>query len=292
MYFCVPLKFCNKTHFVKRVSAKSTSHSSLLEKTVTLSSSALNRSVGLKILLPSIEDAKIKFPLLLLNDGQDIEKLNVRETLQHLIDQNLIRPVVVVGIVAGDRMQEYGIAARADYLKRGSKATAYNRFVVHELIPHLLMNFPIDADQPFAFAGCSMGGLSAFDVVWNNPELFNKVGAFSGSFWWRRRDSASRFYSDARDRIAHLYVRRSNFRPGLKFWFQTGTADEAGDRNKNGVIDSIDDTLDLIAELTKKGYRPFHDLQYLEIEGGQHNLETWAKAMPAFLLWAFGNTTT
>ena len=61
-----------------------------------------------------------------------------------------------------------------------------------------------------------------------------------------------------------------------------------GDRNKNGVIDSIEDTLDLIAELTKKGYRPFQDIQYYEMKDGKHNLETWAEAMPVFLQWAFG----
>ena len=48
--------------------------------------------------------------------------------------------------------------------------------------------------------------------------------------------------------------------------------------------------MDLISELTRKGYRPFHDIQYLEIKGGHHNLETWALAMPAFLKWAFGNS--
>ena len=34
--------------------------------------------------------------------------------------------------------------------------------------------------------------------------------------------------------------------PGLKFFFQCGNMDETMDRNKNGIIDSIDDTLDLI----------------------------------------------
>ena len=78
-------------------------------------------------------------------------------------------------------------------------------------------------------------------------------------------------------------------KPDLKFWFQTGTDDERSDRNKNGVIDSIDDTLDLIAELTKKGYRPFYDVHYLEMKDGKHNTGTWAEAMPHFLKWAFPN---
>jgi len=39
-------------------------------------------------------------------------------------------------------------------------------------------------------------------------------------------------------------------------------------------------------ELSRKGYRPFHDIQYLEIKDGRHNQETWAQAMPNFLTWA------
>ena len=43
-----------------------------------------------------------------------------------------------------------------------------------------------------------------------------------------------------------------------------------------------------IAELTKKGYRPFKEIQYYEMPGGKHDTETWAQAMPEFLKWAFG----
>jgi len=41
--------------------------------------------------------------------------------------------------------------------------------------------------------------------------------------------------------------------PGLKFFFECGTADETEDRNGNGIIDSIDDTKDLISALINKG---------------------------------------
>ncbi len=134
-----------------------------------------------------------------------------------------------------------------------------------------------------------MGGLSAIDLAWNNPDTFQKVGVFSGSFWWRRRDSSSRFYSDQRDRLMHHGRSGERQEKGRaeRFWFQTGRLDEQNDRNHNGVIDSIDDTLDIIAELTKKGYRPFHDIQYYEMSEGRHSIETWAEAMPEFLKWAF-----
>ena len=72
----------------------------------------------------------------------------------------------------------------------------------------------------------------------------------------------------------------------MKFFFESGKLDEQRDRNKNGVIDSIDDTLDLIAELKAKGYND-SDIEFLLLEDGKHDVETWGVAMPVFLKWAF-----
>ena len=60
------------------------------------------------------------------------------------------------------------------------------------------------------------------------------------------------------------------------------------DRNQNGIIDSIDDTLDLIKELEAKGYSAPREIFYLEMPEGKHDIPTWSLAMPVFLQWAFG----
>jgi enterochelin esterase-like enzyme len=260
------------------------------EKLTGVYSKLLDRKVDVEILLPAeYKFSNKKYPLLILNDGQDNEAVCVRTTLACLTRENKIPPIIVAGVVAGDRMQEYGIAAKSDYQGRGSVAKNYSRYITSELMPYLLYQYPIEAAASnHAIAGYSLGGLSAMDIAWNHPDLFTKVGVFSGSLWWRKRDTHSRFYSDYRDRLMHQQVRRGKLKQGLKFWLQTGTQDELSDRNKNGIIDSIDDTLDLIVELTKIGYRPFHDIQYLEIKDGKHNPATWAEAMPYFLTWAFG----
>ncbi|MDP4151034.1 MAG: hypothetical protein Q8943_16630 [Bacteroidota bacterium] len=54
------------------------------------------------------------------------------------------------------------------------------------------------------------------------------------------------------------------------------------------MIDSIDDTQDLIRELDAKGYEAGRDIFYLEIAGGKHDVATWARAMPQFLEWGWG----
>ncbi|HWA35999.1 MAG TPA: alpha/beta hydrolase-fold protein [Cyclobacteriaceae bacterium] len=259
------------------------------EKLTDIYTKLLQRNVAVEIMTPPGIDKNHRYPLLVLNDGQDSDAVKVKETIERLVAEKSIPEIIVVGVMAADRMQEYGVAFRTDYFGRGKLAKAYSNFIVTELVPYITYKYPIShSNMERAMAGYSLGGLSAIDIVWNNFEVFGKAGVFSGSFWWRKRDAGSFFYSDYRDRLMHLQVRRGKFKPGMKFWFETGTLDESGDRNKNGVIDSIDDTMDLITELTRKGYRPFHDIQYLEIKGGRHNQQTWAEAMPEFLKWAFG----
>lgn len=271
------------------MSAKHHYHSERLED---VHSEILGRDTVVDIFLPfQFEQARVPFPLLILNDGQDGEAIALKQTLEELTHAKKMADTVVVAVHAGDRTHEYGVAGHPDFKGRGSQAKNYARFITTELTPYLHYRYPLAKDaRQHAIAGFSLGALSALDIAWHYPEYFGKVGAFSGSFWWRKRDTKSRLYSDYRDRIIHQIVRRGRKKDGLQFWFQTGQLDEQADRNKNGVIDSIDDTLDLIVELTKKGYRPFHDIHYLELADGRHDLPTWKAALPVFLQWAFPHT--
>ncbi|HYV92679.1 MAG TPA: alpha/beta hydrolase-fold protein [Chitinophagales bacterium] len=259
-------------------------------------SARLRRDVTMDLFLPaSYPYSRRKFPFLILNDGQDAEAIRLKSALSRLTRTEQMQEIIVFAVHAGDRMQEYGVSSHPDFKKRGAKAKLYSGFIVEELMPLLTSNFRLDANSGFnAIAGFSLGGLSAFDIGWNHPRLFQRIGVFSGSLWWRSR-SYEDGYDEARDRIIHNRVRsaspnstlRGELRSHLRFWFQTGTLDETADRNHNGVIDSIDDTLDLICELVKKGYRPYRDIEYVEIENGKHNQQTWAKALPMFLKWGF-----
>ncbi|MGZ3753822.1 MAG: alpha/beta hydrolase [Mucilaginibacter sp.] len=259
----------------------------VIENTITIDSALLKREVTCTILLPEDNNLVDPFNLLLLNDGQETENLAIKATLEDLYSQNRIKPLVVVAIHANEeRLQEYGVAGFPDFKKRGASADIYTDFIKTELLPYVHEYTGIENFETIAFAGFSLGGLSALDIAWNNPDLFDKTGVFSGSFWWRSRDLGKGYTDD--DRIMHKVIRDTTTKPALKFWLQTGTNDETSDRNKNGIIDAIDDTIDLIKALENKGYTRPADIQYLEMVGGTHNTETWARAMPKFLLWAFG----
>lgn len=227
-------------------------------------------------------------PLLLVNDGQDLRKMDFASILDPLIDSGEIDPIMVIALHCGaDRMMEYGTVCRADFRGRGAKAGLYSKFIFDELLPFIRREFGIHSFKEKSFAGFSLGGLSAFDIVWNHAHEFYKVGVFSGSLWWRRRGYNDEGYDYENDRIMHLQVMKGKRYPWLKFFFECGALDEVADRNNNGIIDSIDDAQDMIEHLKTLGYSD-DDIKYLELSDGRHNVETWARAFPDFLKWGWG----
>ncbi len=259
----------------------------IISNTDTIASKYLKRKVELSIFGPITITNPSPMSLLLINDGQDTPTMHLDAILERLYLEDAISPILCVAISCGsERSQEYGVANKKDYQGRGAKAGAYTKFILKELLPHINTLYPHSSFNEMAFAGFSLGGLSALDIVWNRPDLFSKVGVFSGSLWWRSMDQTNPKYNDDKHRIMHQEVRNGTYKPKLKFFFECGKLDETGDRNHNGIIDSIDDTLDLIKELVGKGYQP-DDICYLELENGKHDIATWGQAMPAFLKWGW-----
>lgn len=251
-------------------------------------SSFLKREVKVDLYYPLSGAEGAGISLLLINDGQDMEKLELRDMLTRLQSDGKIAPLFCVGIHCGeDRKNEYGVAGVPDYKGRGAKAGLYTRFVFEELLPFIRKQSGIYSFKTKSFCGFSLGGLSALDIAWSHPREFFRIGVFSGSLWWRSK-GLDEGYVEETDRIMHDQIRKGMYAPWLKFFFETGTMDETEDRNNNGIIDSIDDTLGLIEELERKGYHRLNDIRYLELEDGKHDVATWAKAMPCFLQWGWG----
>lgn len=263
--------------------------SGVLPENAVLASEYLQREVTVDFFLPKNVEDPSGMSLLLINDGQNMEELGLEAILNQLYADNAIRPLLCAAIHTGkERKMEYGVASQPDYLGRGAHAGLYSSFITAELLPHICSSYAISSFREKAFAGFSLGGLSAMDIVWNHPGGFTKAGIFSGSFWWRTIDQTEAEYDDDKHRIMHQLIRNSDYRPGLQFFFQCGNMDETMDRNNNGIIDSIDDTQDLIRELEQKGYDREKDICYLEMPDGKHDIPTWARAMPEFLKWGWG----
>ena len=254
-----------------------------------LHSLVLDREVDFDVYLPPDYhlSGERRYPLVLFNDGQDLPRMDFARILERLYFKKQIPPLIAVGVYAsGARMHEYGTTRQPDYKGRGDMAGPYSNFILEEMFPYLHHRFRLSGrPEETAFAGFSLGGLSAMDIAWTYPQIFGTVGVFSGALWWRW--SPVHPADPDADRIMHDIVQKAgHFDEKQRFWFQCGSLDEEDDRNGNGVIDSIDDTLDLIRELKAKGFRD-ENIRYVEIEEGRHEPATWGEAMPDFLRWAF-----
>ncbi len=259
-------------------------------KHLNIPSKYLERGVKVDVFLPPQygHNKKQSYPTIYFNDGQDMLALGMFNTLTRLYTEGVLRPIIVVAMYCNEnRINEYGTARQADYKNRGNKAREYSNFVLHEVMPYIRDEYRcMPESENTAFAGFSLGALSALDIAWDNPMLFGKIGVFSGSLWWREKEWTAEDPDGGR--IMHDIIAKSEHQKGMKFWFEVGTLDEECDRNNNGIIDAIDDTQDLMDELFRLGYRPHEDVKYVELVGGEHNPQTWGAVMPEFLTWAFG----
>ena len=248
-----------------------------------IASASLKRIVRADVYSPDQIQIAKGIDVLIINDGQDLLKMDINRMINGLeLGQHQL---LLVAIHAGtERKQEYGVSGTPDFMNRGSKAGEYSTFIMNELIPYLYTNIGRSIIRNKYIAGFSLGGLMAFDLAMEFPLEFRAAGVFSGSFWWRSKD-LTEGYVEERDRIMHAKIRTKRSNNLQRFFLQTGALDEKADRNKNGIIDSIDDTLDIIKELEQIGFNKDEQIKYLELADGKHDVATWARAMPEFLNW-------
>jgi enterochelin esterase-like enzyme len=277
-----------------------------------------DKPVRVRVLLPpDYADGTVRYPVLYMNDGQDLEAIGVEATLEQLYAGGEIEPLIVVAIdMPPDRMGGYGlfdrrarhsIPAQTRYGPVGMNAWAYARWITGTLVPAVDGRYRTQARaERRAILGWSLGGLSAFGIGWQYPELFGTVGAFSPSFWV----SADRSDTDAiqATRLAQRLVDSGapTLRPDM--FVAVGDAEETGDRDRDGIIDVVDDARDLFdgwaapdgharKGLRQWGYavdtddatQPVRDSAMLHVfVGGKHEQASWARMLPVFLRWALG----
>ena len=264
--------------------------------------------IKLAVHLPPGYDAagSVTYPVLYLNDGQDSAAVHLEATLARLYAERAMENIIVVAIdMPADRMGAYGLSDRragrsvvgdSRFGPVGLHAHAYSEWAATDLVPYIDAHYRTRAEPSGrAMLGWSLGALNAFNLGWQYPEVFGKVGAFSPSFWLAsdRTDVASA----QRTRLAQGMVERDARREGLRLWLAVGTAEETDDRDKDGIIDAVDDSQDMASALARRGYstnptyaqRPSstEDVVLYLLQGGQHNQASWANMLPRFLQWAY-----
>ena len=261
-------------------------------------------------LSPGYDAGDARYPVLYVNDGQDMRAVGMRDTLQQSWAEAAIRPLIVAAIdMPPDRMAGYGLFDRASgsalvahtrHGDIGANAQRYAAWLVGTLVPALDARYRTRADADGrALLGWSLGAASAFGIAWQYPEVFGRVGAFSPSFWLssERGDAAA----VQRTRLAQGMVEAGRADPRrrqrTRWWIAVGDHEETDDRDGDGVNDAVDDARDLALALQRDGgadldwsLRPERrePVAFALVAGGEHNPAAWKRMLPEFLRWAYG----
>ncbi len=145
--------------------------------TRTLRSHALNQDRNVRVYTPPGYDANgaLTYPVILFHDGLEYLSLaSAQNTLDNLIADQRIAPVIGVFVPPVDRNNEYA----------GSKTAAYETFIVDELMPFIDTQFRTQTDPSArAMTGVSFGGLITTQICYNRPDAFGLAAPVSPSYW-------------------------------------------------------------------------------------------------------------
>ena len=252
-------------------------------------SNLLNNDRTLIVYLPPDyeKDKSARFPVLYLQDGQNLFdeatsyqgiEWKLDEAAQELNGQHKIRPAILVGVYNTPARDAEYTPPLAGAPKDGAKGDLYARMLVEEIKPFIDKTYRTQPGRETTLVGGgSLGGLVALYAAKAHHDVFGHVVALSP--WLRLGDKP----------IVTELVGDGAWLKDTKLFVEMGTA--PGHNYPGGeasAANAVADAQALVAVLTKAGLEPGRQFQYVEIEGGRHNEQSWQAIVPQMLLAVFG----
>lgn len=209
--------------------------------------------------LPPSYDPGTEYPLVILLDGGSYFGGGyLRRTLENLIAEELIPPLVVLGVDAGVKDGDN---------QRNDEFTCdpgFMDYVEGELLPRFVSKYSVTHDpHRRVVAGSSFGGLCATYFAFHHPELVTNVLSQSGSFHWGREQ----------DEFQHEWLIRefafSDKKP-LRMFLEVGVLEGEYSWSDPRFPGQIVSHRHFKTVLEMKGY----DVVYNEYAGG-HEMLSW-----------------
>jgi len=237
-----------------------------------------------------------RYPVVYMQDGQNLWDSplanfggwKVDTTLDRLIAQERIRPVIVVGIEnSASRAEEYvGFSAyyglQESYDTNEQKrvvayAEKYRDFVVNQLIPFITTNYRVSSEE-ITVAGSSFGAGVSLYLGFSRPDIFRGIGAFSfGNYDKKDVNRGIRRVLQVQPYLSdHLLSPDGKHRVYL----------DCGGRGIDMIF--VQATRKLREDMLKKGWQEEKDLLYVEDPTADHNEMAWAGRFERFSLFMWG----
>lgn len=222
------------------------------------------------IYVPAQYDPKAPSALMVWQDGHShIQRDGPAHTLNvvdNLIHQEKI-PVMIQVFVSPGKAGDKNMRS----LEYDTVDDTYARFLRDELLPEVEARYYIRKEAySRAIAGVASGGICAFNVAWQQPDVFSRVLSIAGSYTsiqWRPGESDG-------GNIYPFKVRKEDVR-NIRVWLQDGSGDL---ENLHGSWPL--QNIQLANSLKLKGY-DFH----FSYGSGSHNPAHGYAEMPESLSW-------
>jgi len=262
--------------WAKPVQKKNTASKNVKILSENFSIPQLNATRRIWIYLPpDYENSKKKYPVIYMEDGQNLfneatsfsGEWKVDETLDGFSKSGKFK-AIVVGIDNGgsERLNEYSPWKNEKY--GGGKGEFFTEFLVKTLKPYIDKTYrTLPQPQNTAIIGSSMGGLISLYAGVKNPSVFGKIGIFSPAFWFAEND------------LKKFLNENSNQLKQTKFYFL------AGSKESENMVSDINE----VVEILKSKDIPEENIKTKFDEEGTHSENYWSKEFPAALIWLFGN---
>jgi len=240
----------------------------------------------LRVWLPpgydDLQNAARRYPVLYLNDGQNLfepstsftgVEWQVDETADRLIRENVIPPVIIVGIdnAARDRVREYMPHRSLHPMIVRVQGSRYPSFLFKEVMPFIARNYRVaTGPENTGLGGSSLGALISLYTAAVRPGVIGRLLLESPSLWASNRQM--------------IRQSREVKRWPERIFTAIGTA-EAGraDRDQS----TVDDVRELAAILRRAGLDD-RNLKLLIDHGATHHESAWARRFPDALRFLFG----
>lgn len=232
---------------------------------------------------PSYESGSKRYPVIYMQDGQNLfdeaisyaGEWRVDETMEQLSLEGI--EAIVVGVANGreKRIVEYNpysSKSRDDVEENG-----YLQFIINTVKPLIDQSFKTQPEREnTGILGSSMGGLISVYAFFRFPMIFGMAGALSHWMWVKDQvdpDLVCEFIASSRYSKGRIYIDIGDCE------YVDCNITSFGLAPEQAVIDSrrIKDML------INKGYVLGGDLLYLEVPGGSHSEQDWARRLPDVL---------
>jgi predicted alpha/beta superfamily hydrolase len=255
--------------FLSSVSGRAQSSASHNVMIFDIEAPQLDTLRTIRIYLPEgYEQSKERYPVVYMHDAQNLFDSITAFAGEWHIDEFLNsqkgQKVIVVGIDHGNarRIAELTPFANEDY--GGGEGAAYLNFLVHTLKPHIDSTYrSIPEAENTVVMGSSLGGLISFYAAVKHPEVFQKAGIFSPSFWFSEEIFE---FTEAAEIPQHA-----------RYYFVGGMSESE---------EMTAHLMEIKQLLLKKGM-PAKNLKFKLVEDGKHNEAFWSREFPEAFKWLF-----